>query len=84
MEEWMKNIDAVPPQQRPIGFGQSSCWEAFQNHREQLTWDKLPLEYGLPGRNKTNDKIWTGNVHKLRKDECVGVFEQEFLRQIGA
>ena len=84
MEEWIRNIDAVLPRQRPIGFGQSSCWDAFYTHRERLAWGKLPLEYGLPGRNQKDDKVWTGNVHKLRKDKCVGMFEEELIRQIGA
>jgi hypothetical protein len=82
LNDWTKRIDAVPPRQRPIGFGQSSCWEAYVNSVEKhnLQAFKLPLEYGLPGRNKPSDVIWCGNLHKVTKDSCTDIFNKELLK----
>lgn len=80
MEDWIRIIDSVPPLERPVGFGQSSCWLAFQMHEKRMNCVQLPLRYGLPGRNKLHDVIWCGNVHKLTKAECTMVFKNEHER----
>lgn len=76
-DKWRRNIDRVPPPKRPVGFGQSSCWHAFTEVSEQLNYAQLPLTYGLPGRNGPDDVIWTGNVHRLAKKDCVKLFKRE-------
>lgn len=81
LSNWQAEIAKIPPRERPIGFGQSSCWEAYTKALEQgLTALRLPLSYGLPGRNRDTDVIWCGNIHKLRKDDCVSVFRKELDR----
>lgn len=82
LEDWTEIIDSVPPIERPIGFGQSSCWEAYKKAVEEycLQVNKLPISYGLPGRNKPSDAIWCGNVHKLTKDDCANRFNKELGR----
>jgi hypothetical protein len=76
-DRWRYHINRVPPPQRPVGWGQASCWHAFVEVAERLNYAALPLEYGLPGRNKPDDVIWTGNVHKLEKAACVKLFKKE-------
>ena len=79
LKNWKEIIDAMHPLNRPVGFGQSSCWEAFvRAEKDGLKALKLPLKYGLPGRNKPDDVIWCGNVHKLKKDDCAIMFRKEF------
>jgi len=76
-DRWRYHIDRVPPPQRPVGWGQASCWYAFMETSQQLNYATLPLIYGLPGRNHPDDVIWTGNVHRLTKDDCVKLFKRE-------
>lgn len=75
--EWLRWINRKPPKDRPIGWGQASCWYAFERTKEEMRYATLPLEWGLPGRNKPDDIVWTGNVHKLAKDDCVKMFARE-------
>jgi hypothetical protein len=76
-QTWRVNIDRVDPRRRPVGFGQLSCWEAFQKTKGKMNYKTLPVEFGLPGRNKKDQIIWCGNVHKLAKDDCVKLFKKE-------
>jgi hypothetical protein len=78
-DEWRRQINRVEPKKRPVGFGQASCWFAFQKIKDykRFNYKTLPLEFGLPGRNKKDQIIWCGNVHKLAKDDCVKLFKKE-------
>ena len=77
---WIHEIGKLRPRDRPIGWGQASCWYAFVKLRDRLSYNTLPLEWGLPGRNKPDDLIWTGNVHKLAKKDCVKLFNAEMKK----
>lgn len=79
-EHWREHIDRVPPPERPVGFGQLSCWYAFEEVRADLQYAQLPLTFGLPGRNAPDDIVWTGNVHRLAKDDCVDLFKEELRK----
>ena len=63
-----------------MGFGQLSCWYAFEEVRADLQYAQLPLTFGLPGRNAPDDIVWTGNVHRLAKDDCVDLFKEELRK----
>lgn len=75
--DWRNWINRVPLKDRPVGYGQTSCWHAFEQNKGRLNFDTLPLTYGLPGRNKDSDFIWTGNKHNLAKADCVKLFKKE-------
>lgn len=77
---WIYHINRVDPPNRPIGFGQTSCWLAFEEMESYLNYKVLPLKYGLPGRNNVDDIVWTGNVHKLKKKDCVELFNKELSK----
>lgn len=76
-DRWRYHINRVPPPKRPVGWGQASCWHAFTEVKERLNYGALPLHFGLPGRNNPDDVIWTGNVHRLAKNDCVKLFKKE-------
>lgn len=75
--EWQRWINRMSPMDRPIGWGQASCWHAYERTKKTMNCRTLPLCWGLPGRNRPDDIIWTGNVHKLAKDDCVKMFAKE-------
>jgi len=85
LSDWIRIACMVPPLERPIGWGQTSCWQAYQSaiKDKRLEALRLPVKYGLPGRNKPKDAIWCGNVHKLRKDDCAKLFQKEIDRMKG-
>jgi len=76
-QHWRNRINHVEPKERPVGFGQSSCWRAFEDTKDKMNYKTLPLSFGLPGRNKKNQIIWCGNINKLAKDDCVKLFKKE-------
>lgn len=76
-DRWRHYINRIQPKDRPIGYGQTSCWLAFEEVKHKLNYKTLPLIFGLPGRNKRDQVIWCGNVHKLGKDDCVKMFKRE-------
>jgi len=82
LNTWVRMIEKIKPMDRPVGFGQISHWWAFEIMQKDPNFKvlTLPLKYGLPGRNKEEDVVWCGNVHKLRKDNCAVVFGDELKR----
>lgn len=76
--KWFDHLAKVPPIHRPIGFGQTSCWYAFEE-MPHLRVHKLDSRWGYPGKrnNREDNYIWSGAVHKLTKDDCVKLFERE-------
>lgn len=83
-DRWRYHINRVLPPNRPVGWGQASCWHAFVEEEKRLKYETLPLEYGLPGRNHKEDVIWTGNVHKLAKADFVKLCKREVKTMQGS
>lgn len=81
LDDWVDEIDKVPLINRPLGFGQISCWSAYRKHKAKLNWGRLPLTYGLPGRTKSKDVFWCGNLHKVTKKDCLVRFKEDFERR---
>lgn len=77
---WLELVRKVHPKERPVGFGQTTCWGAYEHLKHGMDTQRLPLKFGLPGRNANKDVIWCGNVHKLKKDDCVTMFRNEMRR----
>ena len=78
-DRWFYYLDAVPPRDRPIGYGQTSCWLGFRDVEKQLKYEKLSPDWGYPGKksNGPNNFVWSGAVHKLTKDDCAKLFSTE-------
>jgi len=58
---WRKYIDAVPLHQKYKGYGQSSFWYAYKEHKNKLTWGNIPET----AKSKASGAIlWTGNKGK--------------------
>jgi len=76
-DRWRHHINRVQPADRPVGWGQASCWHAFTEVETKLNYGTLPLKFGLPGRNAPDDVIWTGNVHRLAKTDFTKLCRRE-------
>ena len=77
MEEWINFIDNVKPYNRPIGYGQTSCYYAYQKLINTNTrWGNIPQIYASP-MMRTTDKIWAANTTK-GKTENLKIFREDF------
>lgn len=76
---WIYYLNAVPPIQRPIGYGQTSLWLAYKDIGSKVDCHKLSNNWGYPGKhsNGSNNYVWSGAVHKLTKDDCAKLFNAE-------
>ncbi len=79
-KRWMYWLDYCPPPRRPIGYGQTSCWYAYEELYKDLKCYTLPAEWAYPGGNKASNIIWTGAIHKLKKSDCATQFKEEMDR----
>ena len=73
---WMHWIGVVPPLERPIGYGQTSCWKAFEECPDLIV-KTLDRRFAYPGQNRKDNIIWTGAIHKMTKEDCVKYFRRE-------
>lgn len=83
IDRWISIIDSVPPMQRPLGFGQISCFNAFQMHKNNLKYIDLIKnhpQFGIPWVNSPNDVIWTANTHGVPKSAYAQGFREEIKR----
>lgn len=63
MERWIKYIDDVKPKDRPLGYGQTSCYYAYEDFKDKVTWWSPPRRFIAPQMYDT-DKIWSGNTKR--------------------
>lgn len=63
MERWIKYIDDVKPKDRPLGYGQTSCYYAYEDFKNRVSWWSLPRRFIAPQMYDT-DIIWSGNTKK--------------------
>lgn len=80
-DTWLKYIDRIPPGKRPIGYGQASCFFAYEQHENNLKWDTVPRKFGLPGHPQAGDVIWTGNIHKMTKEDFLKMAQGDFSNE---
>jgi hypothetical protein len=83
IDQWISIIDSMPPVQRPLGFGQISCYNAFKIHQNKLKYLDLIKNYpqfGIPWNNAPTDTIWTANTHGVPKSAYAQGFMEEIKR----
>ena len=83
MKEWIRIIDSVRPLKRPLGYGQISCFQAYQKFKNKMTFYDLiknAPEFGQPWVRGSNDVIWTANTHGIAKKQYVKIFSDEIQR----
>lgn len=83
MQEWISIIDSVKPIKRPLGYGQISCYQAYQKFKNKMTFYDLiknAPEFGQPWVRGPNDIIWTANTHGIAKKSYIKIFRDELER----
>lgn len=79
MKHWIKHIDAIPLHKKPLGYGQTSCFYAYQDLKDSdIKWGTIPKMW-VKSNLSEKSLIWSGN-HARGKTETVKIFKRE-LRQ---
>jgi hypothetical protein len=85
MDEWIRQIEKVPPQMREVGYGQISYWNAAKSARhEMLHWNNLPSRWRKFGQTNSEDKIWSANLHMQAKVDVLAQFKHDFNNRVQA
>jgi len=78
MKKWINYIDNVAPHLRPLGYGQTSCYYAYNDFKNKVKWGSVPLKYLAPQMRDT-DTIWSANTTKGKTENlriCYLDFEE--------
>jgi hypothetical protein len=78
MDTWIKHIESMKAPDRPKGWGQITCWRAYEEMKDELICGSVPEKsHSLTGVGK--DKIIWG-ANKGSKTENLARFKQDFNR----
>jgi hypothetical protein len=79
LDRWMYYIERVSPKYRARGFGQITCYEAYDYLKDMLYWGIIPPNtYSLSGQGD-NCILWGAN--KGAKHENLARFRADFNRK---
>jgi hypothetical protein len=74
---WRKHIDAIPLRKKPRGYGQTSCWRAYDELKDSdIKWGKIPKVFVHP-RPNPRALILQGNNGQKKKTVA-----RNFLRRV--
>lgn len=76
MKTWIKYIDAIPLNKKPVGYGQTTCFYAYNDLKDSdIKWGKIPRRWVKSNLNEKS-LIWGGN-HSRGKTKTVKIFEND-------
>jgi len=78
LDRWIKYIDDVKPPNRPLGYGQTSCYYAYRDLKNKFKWGDIPQKFVSP-HMRPNDIIWSANTTK-GKTENLQICRKDFKR----
>jgi hypothetical protein len=61
LERWIRHIDAVKPSDRHLGYGQTSCYYAYEEVKDKYNWGDIPSKFISPYMRK-EDLVWSANT----------------------
>ncbi len=76
LKKWIKYIDDIEPINRPLGYGQTSCYYAYKDFNSKVKWGSIPRRYIAPQMLDT-DIIWSANTTK-GKTKNLQIFYEDF------
>ena len=82
LKSWATQIDSIAPKDKPRGFGQTSFYRAYLEHKETCNWGRLDLLPKSPIISKNRDPnadIWIGNSNqgRNRKSRTASIFAED-------
>lgn len=78
METWRKHIDAYPLNKKPDGYGQTSCYYAYRDLKDDgYKWGNIPEKYIARRMNKKKP-IWSGNNVAYGKTRALQMSREDF------
>ena len=80
MNTWVKHIDDKHLREKPIGYGQTSCYLAYEELKNSnIKWGTIPKRWVKSDLNKQS-LIWSGN-NSRGKTKTLNIFERDFRRK---
>jgi hypothetical protein len=84
MKHWITHIDCVPPKDRHLGYGQTSCWYAYEQMKYafpgSVNWHSVDKKFVSPAM-KEDDIIWSANTSAgktVNLKKCKEDFNEHF------
>jgi hypothetical protein len=75
MHRWKKYIDEIPLNLKPLGYGQTSFYYAYEDLKDYYKWGTIPSSY-LSTRHSHDDEIYSANTI-AGKDHLLKFFRSE-------
>jgi hypothetical protein len=81
LDVWIKHIVKVKPSNRPKGFGQTSCYYAYLDMKDQLSWgDTAGTNFLNSVGGNRGSILWGAN--RGSKSETLKKYKQDFKRRL--
>jgi hypothetical protein len=77
LDVWIKHLCKVPPHKRQAGFGQTSCYYAYLDLKDKITFGDVPQEFLSPG-GYGNGILWGGN--KGDKNKTLKSYQEDLRK----
>jgi len=76
VKDWIKNIEKVPVNKRPLGHGQAACYHSYMKFKDKLSWGTIFPRFISP-RMEERDVVWSANTKK-GKEKTIALFNKDF------
>jgi hypothetical protein len=61
LNNWIGHVERVAPKDRPLGYGQTACYYAYEQFKNKTNWGSVPRKFIAP-QMKPTDIIWSANT----------------------
>jgi len=61
LNRWIYHVERVSPKDRPMGYGQTACYYAYNEFKNKTAWGSVPRKFIAP-QMKPTDIIWSANT----------------------
>ena len=78
IDKWIQHIDNIKPAQRQKGYGQTSCYYAYEEFKNKCNFKNIP-GYFVSAQMKPDDYIWSANTD-AGKTKNLQLFKDDFQK----
>jgi len=75
---WIAKVEKVSPKDRPLGYGQTACYYAYEKFKSRVVWGNIKRRFIAPQMLET-DIIWSANTPNGKTENlklCYKDFEE--------